>query len=299
MSANASKIALGTVQLGMQYGIANKIGKPRKENAFAILKAALDHGVTHIDTARAYGDSEAVIGEFLKMDGRDARIVTKLPELGEALTKAAVLEHFEESLRQLGRKSVYCYMVHAASDAIRDRQGILKEVFGDLKARGLIEKAGLSVYEEAEIWAARERFQFDLLQAPVSVFDQRLIQSKALERLKGQGIEIHARSIFLQGLVFLTPSQYPRKLKEMAPYRIKLEVAAFRMNMTAREIALLFVAGLPFMDKVVLGAESASQVLENAITMEQLPVFTRMSSPGSFADLAVNDPMLINPGEWS
>ena len=151
---NISPMTLGTVQLGMNYGIANDAGKPSEEKSFSILRSALEGGVTALDTARAYGDSELVIGRFLRQwKGEMPAIITKVPNLkGDSpkeLEKFAT-EAVEQSLERLGVNKVAGIMLHGAKDPIIYGKACADAVKA-LVDHGYTDRVGVSVYVAEDI----------------------------------------------------------------------------------------------------------------------------------------------------
>ncbi len=266
MKRHISPMTLGTVQLGMNYGIANDGGKPSLEKSFAILGEAVQGGITSLDTARAYGNSEEVIGAFLKESGRkDLCITTKIPHFkGEGSLEGYVLESVEGSLERLGVQKLSSVMLHAAGDLFEHGEKIVSALEG-LVRRGYVEKVGVSVYGAQEI---DELLKYDVLQVtqiPMSIFDQRLIVCGALDRLAKRGVEVYVRSVFLQGLFFLDPDAVtdPILASEAVPYIRILRNIAEREGMTVAQLAVGFLRDLEGVTSLVLGADAPEHVRQN------------------------------------
>ncbi len=266
MKRNISPMTLGTVQLGMNYGIANDGGKPSLEKSFAILSQAVQGGITSLDTARAYGNSEEVIGAFLKESGRkDLCITTKIPHFkGEGSLESYVVESVEGSLERLGVEKLASVMLHAAGDLFEHGEKIVSALEG-LVRRGYVEKVGVSVYGALEI---DELLKYDALQVtqiPMSIFDQRLIVCGALDRLAKRGVEVYVRSVFLQGLFFLDPDAVtdPILTTEAVPYIRLLREIAEREGMTVAQLAVGFLRDLEGVTSLVLGADAPEHVKQN------------------------------------
>lgn len=282
------KIALGTAQLGFEYGIANTAGRVSRDEAARILDAAERGGVRLLDTAPAYGDSEEVLGA-LGAAGRFA-IVTKTARLG-ATGAAGVEAAFERSLERLRTDSVHALLVHAASDLAGARGRDLAERLVRLRETGRVKRIGVSVYSAAELARALAGLDADVVQVPVNVFDQRLVTDGTLDRLKARGLEIHARSAFLQGVLLTDTARLPAYFD---PIRGRL--AAWRTfcathGVTPLQAALGFLAGIDAIDHVVCGVDSVAQLEE----------ILRAGAPLSGADfraLALDDPDFVDPSRW-
>jgi aryl-alcohol dehydrogenase-like predicted oxidoreductase len=288
------KLGLGTVQFGMPYGIAHRGEAAASGELAAILRRAAESGIDCLDTAPAYGESEARLGSA--MGDTTFRIVTKTPAFRadeiSAADGALVRSTFMQSLERLRRPRIYGLLVHHAGDLLKPGGRRLAEAMQDLKRDGLVEKIGLSVYTGDEIDRALDIFEPDLVQLPVNVFDQRLLQSGHVERLRRRGIEIHARSVFLQGLLLMNPDAVP---DYFSPLRETLADYATRLNamgMTRLQGALAFVRGLDAIDYAIVGAQSSEQ-LEEIVAAARVPF-----EPLDFSRYAVADEDMVLPSRW-
>jgi len=240
-----SKLVLGTAQLGLDYGIANKVGKPKYSKAFKILETAWVNGINTFDTAPAYGDSEKLIGEFINNeDGRAERstIITKLPKRNPNVDLLSFInESINKSRKNLGGQIIDYYLLHNPSE-VKD-QKIIEALFS-LKDKGLIVEPGASVYsvEEAEIAIENG---LKVLQVPVNVFDQRFLDDSLLYKFKQKKVTLFARSIFLQGLFFIKPSSLPSFIVEAKPYLELLHSVCEQEGLSIYELALKFISGFP------------------------------------------------------
>ena len=263
-----SAMSLGTVQLGMNYGIANDGGKPDEAKSFAMLRSALENGITSLDTARVYGDSEEVIGRFLKTwDGELPFITTKVPKIQG--TTAAEVEKFvvgsvEESLERLGVNKVNAVMLHVTGD-LYDHGQKAADAMASLVKRGYTDIIGASVYNSAEVEEMLKYDEYTTTQVPMSIFDQRLIASGTVDKLKDHGYTVFVRSVFLQGLFFLDPdTQDDPILVEHAVPKIRLlrEIAQSE-GLTVAQLAIAFMRDTTGVTSLVLGADTPDQVREN------------------------------------
>ena len=272
-----SAMSLGTVQLGMNYGIANKEGKPDREKSFAILTAALEAGVSALDTARAYGESEEVLGDFFKANPKSKDIFYITSKLSSGLpagsteqdVEKTLFKSIETSLSALGRAKVNCLLLHNASDMYIHGK-IVANTLRRLVSMGLADMAGVSVYhpEEAELLLEDDIYQ--AVQLPINVFDQRFIKSGILDRLSGRGIHIFARSVFFQGLFFLDPENLsdPDLVQHAVPHLRTLRLLSEKAEMSIAQFAVSFLQSLPGITSLVLGADNPEQVKQNAALFE-------------------------------
>lgn len=288
------KIGLGTVQFGLDYGISNRYGQTTSGEVNDILTFATKAGIELLDTAPAYGTSEKTLGQAIT-GLSSLKIVTKTPivrhvpstqELQDLVTRT-----FDDSLQALRVDSVYGLLVHHAEDLLQEGGERLWSVMTDLKNRGLVVKIGLSVYDQKQIDLALERFDIDLIQLPVNVLDQRLIESGHLKKLKNRGVEIHARSAFLQGLLLMDPQELPPHFNSVRELLTSFHAAVSVRRMTSTQASLGFVAGLPDIDRVICGINTLQQLEELVAGLTPL-----VSS--EWSDFACDDPQILNPSNW-
>ena len=268
MAKKISPMTLGTVQLGMNYGIANDAGKPSEEMSFSILQTALEGGITALDTARAYGDSELVNGRFLKQwQGEQPAIITKVPALQGTTPQELetfVTESVEQSLERLGVNKLESVMLHGAKDPIIHGKACADAVKA-LIDHGYTDKVGVSVYTAEDIEGMLPYDIFSLTQVPMSIFDQRLIAGGWIDKLKDRDYTVFVRSVFLQGLFFLDPDKMtdPILMEHAAPKLRMLRQVASDENMTLAQLAIAFIRDCPGVTSLVLGADTPEQVQEN------------------------------------
>lgn len=263
-----SEMTLGTVQLGMNYGIANDAGKPSEEKSFSILRTALEGGVNTLDTARAYGDSEQVIGRFLKTwDGEMPNIITKVPKMQGTSPKELekfVTDSVEQSLENLGVNKLSAVMLHGAQDPVIHGQACVDAVKA-LIDHGYTDRVGVSVYNAADIEGMLQYDLFSVTQVPMSIFDQRLIAGGSIAKLAERDYTVFVRSVFLQGLFFLNPDRMddPILLEHAAPRIRTLQQIATGEGMTVAQLAIAFMRDCAGVTSLVLGADTPEQVKSN------------------------------------
>lgn len=254
-----TQIALGTAQLGMRYGVNNKVGQPSKEDAFAILDAAFAGGVDTFDTASTYGSSEEILGEWCK--GRNllnrVRIISKCKP--SATTADAVRKEITESLARLKMNHLDGYLLHSPEHLSNEH---VIEGLHAIQKEGLATHVGVSVYTPDEALRALE-LGLEYIQVPYNVFDRRLDKTDFFEKAAKASVTVFARSPFLQGLLIMEPSQIPLHLSEARPLVERFQEVAKKYDLSPTEAALLFVRLRSKAAYVVLGAETPQQVEEN------------------------------------
>lgn len=292
------KLGLGTVQFGMDYGISNPNGKTPSGEINAILRVAQENGISVIDTAHAYGDSELVLGEVLA-NQNSFRIITKTPVYKKKKIDSRDAEDmkvsFYNSLKKLRQSKLAGLLIHNADDLLTDGGDILFYAMQELKEDKLVDKIGASVYSGEQIDYLLERYDFDLIQVPVNVLDQRLIYSGHLVKLKRQGIEIHARSVFLQGLLIMSSATLSSFFNPIKPLLCRYWEFLRSQTLTPIEGAIGFIKQIPEIDCIIIGMNNVEQLKNN------LKSFTRPYHDSLFKDLkafSLNDPKYLNPSLW-
>lgn len=286
-----NRLALGTVQFGLPYGIANQAGQVTRGTAKEMLQLARAQGIDTLDTAIAYGDSEACLGEI---GTQGFNLVTKLPAIPEQCPDVSgwVREQMAASLARLGVDAVDGLLLHRPSQLLGSDGEALFRTMCELKEEGTVKKIGVSIYSPAELDALIPKYRFDLVQAPFSVVDRRLFNSGWLYRLKHDGVEVHTRSAFLQGLLLMPRTSIPDKfspwVRQLDTWHRWLSVNA----VSAAQACLAYPLSFPEVSRVVIGADSVQQ-LQQTIEAAAEGFF------GELPDIGCEDENLINPANWS
>jgi aryl-alcohol dehydrogenase-like predicted oxidoreductase len=289
-TAGVRKLGLGTVQFGLDYGISNAGGKTAPDEVRRILAAAAGDGLRVLDTASLYGESEEVLGGCWPAR-HDFRVVTKTPRLTGPDAPELLERTLARSLKRLGLDAVYGLLVHHADDLLSPRGAPLVRRLETVRDRGLAQRIGFSCYSAAEIDAVLQLFTPDLVQLPLNVFDQRLLASGHMEKLKERGVEIHARSVFLQGLLLMAPEVLPPYFEPLKQHLAGYRRALAEASLTPLEAALGFATGLDQVDAVLVGVNNLSQLQEisgNACCIES----------SFFADFSIADAEILTPSNW-
>lgn len=244
------KIGIGTVQFGLDYGINNPLGKVPFEEVQSILQYAQAQGIDTLDTARVYGDSEEVIGRILP--NLNFQIVSKFSE--------APRQAMETSLGLLNRTSIYAYLWHSFK-SFKENIDWQKELL-ILKDQQKVQKVGFSLYYPSELEELLEQnVSFDIVQVPYNLFDRRF--EKLFPILKKEGIEIHVRSIFLQGLFFIPPDNLKPHFQVIYDKQERLHQLAKQQQIPLAAILINFVLNNPFIDRVIMGISNLRNLQEN------------------------------------
>jgi aryl-alcohol dehydrogenase-like predicted oxidoreductase len=283
-----ARIALGTAQFGLAYGIANESGTPGDAEAARILALARAGGIDTLDTAIAYGDAEARLG-LLGIEGFE--VMSKLPPLPWGIVDVGewVRVQVGDSLSRLRLPRLAALSLHRPADALGPRGAELLAALRAERECGRVGRLGVSVYAPEELEPLFAKFDFELVQAPANAFDRRLPASPWRDWLPARGCLLHLRSCFLQGLLLMPAERRPAWCARWAPLFARWDAFLRESGLPALEACLRhgLAAGA---DKLVLGVDSAAQ-LEAILAVPGEP----LELP---AELACDDPDLVNPSRW-
>jgi aryl-alcohol dehydrogenase-like predicted oxidoreductase len=305
-NARPTELVMGSAQLGLNYGAANRTGKPAREAALQLVRRAADAGVASFDTARAYGDAEDRLGEALA--GRPAiRTITKLAPLGELapdassnIVRAAVDASLDQSLTALRRTSLDCLLLHRASH-ITDYDGAVWDRLKEHLASGVIATLGVSVQSPAEAHQALAEISVTHIQMPFNLLDWRWREAGVIAALQSDhAVTVHARSAFLQGVLIASDcGVWPHVPGVDAPSLIAWleETARAFGRANVVDLALAYVRGQNWIDGVVIGQETEDQLDDNLWLCTRPPL-----SPQDCALLESTVPRvpqkLLDPAQW-
>lgn len=282
------KIILGTVQLGLNYGINNSTGKPTLKNSLAILNEAYQTQILNLDTSDSYGESQDVISRFSKK--REFKIFSKFSlEDGKSLAS-----HLEQTLKILGLEQVEGYSFHRIEDFFNYKDQ--REVEA-LKASGKVKFLGVSLYSNDQLKQAIESPFIDLIQLPLNLLDNLKMKDGLIELAKSKGKTIHIRSVFLQGLFFKKAHQLTGNLKPLKKNLSQINEIAQKNVLTVEELALGYALNLKHIDGVLIGVENLEQLKRNEEIIKNLKY--NFSLNNKIEEIVVEDRVLLNPSVWS
>ena len=284
------KLALGTAQFGMKYGISNVSGKVSQEGGKAILKYAASAGIDTIDTAMAYGDSEQVLGDI----GVEAfKLVTKLPEIPEHITdiEGWVIKAVKDSVCRLRVESLYGLLLHRPGQLFESRGVEIMSALRYLKETGVAKNLGVSVFSPSEFDALYAFYDFDIVQCPFNLVDRRLLDSGWLAKLRGAGVEVHTRSSFLQGLLLMPRDTIPLKFHAWRFLWDKWHVWLQRHQITPVEACLSYTLSCLMIDRIIVGVDTQDPLTEIVRAASGVVI-------DSYPDIKCDSTDLINPANW-
>jgi aryl-alcohol dehydrogenase-like predicted oxidoreductase len=284
------KIAIGTAQFGFNYGIANTNGKVEKLEAQDILEYAFKYGVDTIDTAIAYGTSERCLGE-IGVDG--SKIVTKLPEVPSdyGSLKKWIENHVKTSLENLRIKTLEGLLLHRPHQLFDHDKKDFWSILLQLKSDCLVKKIGFSIYTPDELGKLWGMFKPDLVQAPYNIFDRRLDESGWMQRMSEENVEIHIRSVFLQGALLMNEKNRPDKFNIWSSLWRQWEQWLKENNCSPVQASVSFALSDSRISRVVVGVDSLNQFKE---------IIAAAKNPSKFPEnFLISDKKLLNPSEWA
>lgn len=279
------KLGLGTVQFGLTYGVNNIHGKPNLQQIEETLKLAEESGITILDTAADYGESESNLGKTLK-ENSAFRIVTKVSKNG------SVRDSLLTSLNRLNRNQVYGLLLHDYQHFVA-RPQVWSEMVA-LKTEGLTAKVGFSIYSPTQLKTIENLHPvYDIVQVPYSILDQRF--EKYFGIMKDKGVEIHVRSAFVQGLVF---SKLDSINPFFSPIKSKLETLNAISQETGKSIESLclnFVNANPYIDSIIIGVDTKQNLARNVAVLNEVLVHAELTK---LRMLREDNEQMILPYNW-
>ena len=285
------RIGLGTAQFGSAYGIANQRGKIPESETHEILQWAQSQQISVLDTAAAYGHTEEILGRLRDKSPLNFKIVSKAADLESE--KNSLRGNLEKTLSRLRQKSIYGYLIHHFNNFLK-QEGLSHDL-KKLKQEGLVEKIGFSLYHPQELeYLLDHQIDFDMIQVPYNIFDQRFEPYFPL--LVERNIEIHTRSVFLQGLFFLNNQQIKASLSAAWPQLKKLQDISAQAGIPLSYVCLCFVLLNPFIDYIIIGVDSIDQLKQNLRFAEYMaPV---KSIYRELCSLSIDNEDILLPFRW-
>ncbi len=285
-------ITLGTAQFGHVYGIANQSGQSTLSSVRTILERAFSNDIRTLDTAIAYGISEQILGSV----GVGAfHVISKLPpvprDVGNDIS-AWVDAQVTGSLSRLGIDGLDALLLHRPSQLLSPMGEQLYKALQIQKAVGRVQRVGVSIYDPSELDHLTSRFNLDVVQAPLNIFDARLEQSGWIDRLSESGVALHVRSAFLQGLLLMPADQRPPYFDRWKSLWHAWSFWLNDHNLTPLQACLRYVLHADGVEQVVLGVDTPSQLTEILAAVDDGPL------PDGYQIFQTQDPELLNPSLW-
>ena len=286
------KLILGTAQLGLDYGINNSAGKPDEAAALAILDAAWDLGLRMLDTASAYGDAIALVGQWHSRNpGRQFNVISKV---SGAHGSTGTVAEIEAMNRALGVDVLWALLQHRPQELIANPALLESMVW--LRDSDLTARVGVSVYGNDELDAFAAMPQVDLIQLPFNLLDNAGRRGRAISMACAAGKQVHARSVFLQGLFCKEPARFPDQLQPLRPYVEHLTLMAADAELDIGTMALAYVLSQKDISGVLIGVDSVRQLHQNVAGVERL---LPPDIVAAIDDIRVAEAALLSPVNWT
>lgn len=295
---SVSKLSLGTVQFGIDYGIANVNGKPTQTDVNNILQYLFSQGINSFDTAKGYGNSEEVIGKYFEtVPMNEGYVISKIDSKELKLQEVDFINSIKVSISKLKIEGLFGLLMHN-STIMNDWNNDFGNKISLLKQKGLIKYFGVSIYSNEEFEQALDNNDIDIIQIPYNLFDQRAYQFEWFKKAKQANKLIFIRSIYLQGLLLMNIEQIPEKLSSAKQYLEILDSMAKKLKMTKNELSLSFVNSTAKDSILLFGCETVSQAKENLEifdNIKELDINTIKEINHKFKDI---DETIYNPTKW-
>ena len=286
-----SKIILGTVQFGLDYGINNNTGKPNHCEVKSIFDYAYNNNINFLDTAEAYGNSHEIIGNYHENSSNKFKVTTKYSSARLDLPKN-ISERINHHLKILNISNLYCYMFHNYDD-FKNYFNLFKLELLKLKSIGIIKKIGVSLHNNHHINDVLKNKEIDLIQLPYNLFDNKSKREKVFLKAKKNGVEIHTRSTFLQGLFFKDLATIGGKIAVLKKYLLELQRLSNKNEINS--LALNYVCSNANIDGILLGVDNLSQLKKNLTSINDNKFEDIIENIDS---INVKEENLLNPANW-
>jgi len=293
-----SALTLGTAQLGLAYGVNNDKGMPTFEESSELLSTALDLGITSFDTARAYGESEAVLGRYFSKTNREKTLITKVIFNGEPKEKIKdeLFRQATDSAKRLGTEKLPFLMLHREG-YIEQYGDTLLRAMEDLKKEGIVAGVGTSFSDKTHFSDYCSSASFDCVQIPANMLDNAEIRSGEIKKISEMGTAVFVRSVYLQGLFFKDTNSLPESLKSEKPLLDRLHALASDFGFSMAEMALGFMRDTEGITSLVMGADTPDQLRESVGLLEGRPLPEELMK--EIIKLSENiNPRLVQPWTW-
>ena len=285
-----SRLMLGTVQFGGDYGVSNSTGQVTVSEMKSILDLAYSHNISKLDTANDYGNSEERLGEYNITGWQTVSKLNSIPSKAVDYNNY-IDQKVKTCLSKLKIKSLEGLLLHDAGNISGSKGQLVYKGLINQKIKGQVKKIGISTYDPEEACEIAEKFKIDIVQLPYNIFDQRLIRTGSLKRLKELRVEVHIRSIFLQGLLLMPKDSRPKYHMRWTNYLGKWDTWKTENNLSPLQACLAPALQYKEIDSILIGIQNKEQ-LSQIINIKS---FTIPPLPES---LYCNDPGLINPSLW-
>lgn len=285
-----SKIILGTVQMGLPYGVNNTNGQVSLDESMRILNFAFDNGIKILDTAESYGNAHKVIGIFHKKNpNKKFKVITKILDKIDGI----VVKKLDGYLNELNVFELDTLMFHSYSSYKNNIKNF--DVLKNLKLEKKIKNIGVSVYTNDEVDSVISNKHVDIIQLPFNLFDNINLRQDVIEKAKSNGKIVHTRSSLLQGLFFKDKDDINYEVQKLNKEFNLLSDISKRRNASILELALSYCLQQKLIDNVILGVDSLEQLIDN---LDSLNYKIEQKTIDEINTIVVKELDLLNPSLW-
>lgn len=285
------RICIGTAQFGMNYGISNSSGKTPKKEVFKILDFAQKNQIAWLDTAENYGNSQSVLGEYLKYNPGVFCVQSKISSETQD-----VIKNLERTLNDLQIDHLHSYLFHSFNQFKANQKNIRQKLLS-LKDKGFCKALGVSIYHNEE-GTDKELLDFaDEVQLPFNLLDNYRQRKNLIHLLEDNKIKIQTRSIFLQGLILLSNDSVPKHLEGAKEIIRQLEIIARKHKLTKSQLAIAYVFNYSFTHRILIGVETLNQLEENLIFIKRLKDIS-CEFTNEIESIQMAETKLLDPSKW-
>jgi aryl-alcohol dehydrogenase-like predicted oxidoreductase len=287
------KTILGSAQFGLNYGVTNTSGKVSEHEVTEILRFANDHSINIIDTAAAYGDSECVLGKLCSRIGH-FEFISKLKIQADDQA-ANIEERVLQSCERLKVDRLYGLLIHDADFLDNKNFDQVWNQLQKLKKQGTINKVGVSVYSPEQALKIVDCCSVDIFQFPFNFLDQRFNTESFIGMCKKNKIELHARSLFLQGVILSNPNRLPKYFNGIKESLLSIRKLSDETGLSLMSMVRLFIKQHEFIDYSVFGVTSKNELIDivsGCINNEDF------DDEINWPDYSINDKKYLDPSVW-
>jgi aryl-alcohol dehydrogenase-like predicted oxidoreductase len=296
---NLSKLCLGTVQFGIDYGIANEHGQVAQDEVKAILDFVQHEGINAFDTAQGYGKSEEVLGHYFR-SSKDItpQMISKVPSKAFSNPYEALKKEIDSSLNRLAQDRLFALLLHDSALLYSWSEETSAKV-EKLQSEGVIHSFGVSIYSDEEFLLAMNNPHITMVQIPFNLFDQRAVHKGWLKVAKSKNKLLFIRSVYLQGLLLMDEDKVPSYLDHVKPFLSQLKHLAKGLNITRNQLALAYVDQVATDSIVLFGCDTLQQAQENIRNYNTLPSLSDHTIETIEQAFASVDETIYNPTKWN
>ena len=290
LKINKSRLAIGSAQFGSSYGISNKSGIVGQQELKNIINLAKFNGIDMLDTATSYGKAQSSLG---LVGVKSFKVITKIPVFTFQTVEIdnMIKDFIYQSLKQLALNKLYGVLIHDSAMLLGPNAETIFNSLKKLQSDGLTKKIGISSYSPKDIMNIANRFDIDIVQAPMNLIDRRMESTGCLGYLKEKKIEIHIRSAFLQGLLLMPYDKIPKEFNKWPQIWKNWKDWQDTSGLNKISACLAYPLSFSEVDRLVVGTESVSQLEEIIKSIKNIPI-------SELPDISNSSEELINPSKW-